>query len=80
MEEEKEIKEKEGPEEKFKRLASLRTQNALKRIKLVGNLSGSGYKYTDEQVDKIITSLRAAVDEAESRFKKTEKKEAGFTL
>lgn len=78
MEEEK--KEKESPEDKFKRLASLRTQNALKRIKLIGNLSGPGYKYADEQVDKIISALKAAVDEVEARFKKTEQKGAEFTL
>jgi len=80
MEEKKEIKEKESPEDRFKRLASLRTQNALKRIKLVGNLSGPGYKYIDEQVDRIINALRGAVDEVESRFKKGKEKEAGFTL
>lgn len=72
--------EKESPEERFRRLASLRTQNALKRIKLVGNLSGSGYKYTDEQVAKILSALRSAVDEVEARFRKQEKKEAEFTL
>lgn len=80
MAEEKEVREKESPEEKFKRLASLRTQNALKKIKLIGNLSSSGYKYTGEQVDKIISTLRAAIDEVEARFKKGQKKEAGFTL
>lgn len=80
MEEKKGVKEKESPEDRFKRLASLRTQNAMKRIKLIGNLSGPGYRYADEQVDKIITALRAAVDEVESRFKKTKGKGAEFTL
>lgn len=78
MEEEK--KEKESPEDRFKRLASLRTQNALKRIKLVGNLSGPGYKYTDEQIDKIIAVLRGAVDEVEARFKKGQGEKAEFIL
>lgn len=70
----------ESPEDKFKRLASLRTQNALKKIKLLGNLSGPGYKCTEEQINKIISALRSAVDEVEARFKKQEAKENGFTL
>jgi len=70
----------ETPEDKFKRIANLRVPNAIKKIKLLGNLSASAYKSSDEQVDKIVASLRQAVDEVESKFKKSGKKTDSFSL
>jgi hypothetical protein len=70
----------ETPEEKFKRLATMRVNNALKKIQLIGNLSGSGYKYTPDQVARIIEGLKAAVQEVEDKFAKKTKKESGFSL
>ena len=70
----------ETPEEKFKRLATRRVNNALAKIHLVGNLSGPGYKYSDEQAQKILEGLNAAVREVEERFAKTAKKESKFSL
>ena len=76
-----EAKATESPEDKFTRLATIRTRNALKQIKLIGNLSSSSYKYSDEQAEKIISSLRSAVDEIEGKFQKGGKKEgSGFSL
>jgi len=70
----------ETPEEKFKRLATLRVNNALDKIRLIGNLSGSGYKYTDEQSRVIIESLKSAVGDVEAKFSKVAKKESKFSL
>jgi len=71
----------ETPEDKFKRLATLRVNNALDKIRLIGNLSSPDYRYGPEQVQRIIESLRAAVQEVENRFSKTaEKKEHKFSL
>ena len=70
----------ETPEEKFKRLATLRVNNALDKIRLIGNLSGPGYKYSDEQLTTILEGLRAAVAEVEGRFSKSAKKESKFAL
>lgn len=70
----------ETPEQKFVRIANLRVPNAIKRIKLIGNLSASAYRCTDEQIDKIAASLRQAVDEVESKFKKGSKKTDSFSL
>jgi len=70
----------ETPEDKFKRIANLRVPNAIKKIKLIGNLSASAYKYSDEQIDKIIAGLRQAVDEIEAKFKKGSKKSDSFSL
>ena len=70
----------ETAEEKFIRIANLRVPNAIKRIKLIGNLSASTYKCSDEQVGKIIAGLRQAVDEIEAKFKKGSKKSDQFSL
>lgn len=70
----------ETPDEKFKRIANLRVPNAIKKIKLIGNLSASAYKYSDEQIDKIVASLRQAIDEVEAKFKKGTKKSDSFSL
>lgn len=78
--EESGAKTNETPEEKFIRIANLRVPNAIKKIKLIGNLSASAYKCTDEQIDKIIASLRQAVDEVEAKFKKGSKKSDSFSL
>lgn len=69
--------------QRFQRLATKRTQVALKRIGLVGNLTGPGYDYTPEQAAKIISALRAAVSAVETKFSRTrgaKASEASFTL
>ncbi len=60
----------ETKEQKFARLATKRTQAALTKIRLLGNLTGSSYRYTDEQANRILGSLRQAVDELEGKFRK----------
>ena len=61
--------------EKFTRLAESRMNNALKQISLIGNLSNtSAYEYTTQDVDKILRTLRAAVNDLEVTFKGDSKK------
>jgi len=60
----------ETKEQKFARLATKRTQAALGKIKLLGNLAASSYRYTPEQAARIIASLRQAVDEVEAKLNK----------
>jgi len=67
----------ESKHDKFKRLATLRVMNALKKIEIIGNLSSSGYEYTQEEVDKIFTSLQQTLDSTKSRFAKSKKEESG---
>ena len=56
---------------KFVELAEKRVQRALKDIKLIGNLSKrSNYKYTDEDVKKIIKALRQSVEDIKARFER----------
>ncbi len=66
--------------EKFTRLAESRMNNALKQISLIGNLSNtSAYEYTVNDIDKILKTLRSAVNELEVTFK-GESKNKKFNL
>ncbi|MBI4596816.1 MAG: hypothetical protein HY737_00250 [Candidatus Omnitrophica bacterium] len=58
----------ETKEQRFQRLASKRTQAALQKIRLLGNLTSSSYAYMPEQAAKIVGALRAAVDAVEAKF------------
>lgn len=57
-------------EDKFKELAIKRVNNAIKYIRLIGNLSNkSNYQYTDEQVKRIFQELNTEVDCALQKYK-----------
>jgi hypothetical protein len=71
--EEEELKEPgeelhETPNERFLRLANHRLPIAVKRIKLLGNLSGPAYEYTPEQVSVLFNILQTALDKARAGF------------
>jgi hypothetical protein len=60
---------------KFRALAEQRVSKVLNIIQRIGNLSRRPtYEYSQEQVAKIFGAMRAALDEAESKFAPTEKK------
>ncbi|HXV18847.1 MAG TPA: hypothetical protein VD883_02085 [Candidatus Omnitrophota bacterium] len=58
----------ESKADRFKRLSEPRVSNAVKKIKLIGNLAGSSYEFTPEQVSNILTALKTSVEEVESKF------------
>lgn len=62
---------KETRAQKFSRLASARINTARKKISLLANLSGPGYEYTPEQVDKLAATLKQTCDDTMARFVKT---------
>lgn len=64
----------------FKRVVTPRVKKALKAIRLIGNQSGSAYKYTDEQVANIITALRLEVDAVEKRYAGSGSQDIDFAL
>ncbi len=69
--------------QRFQRLATKRTQAALKKVRLLGNLTSSSYDYTPEQAAKIISALRATVSSVEAKFNRdrgARTAEASFTL
>lgn len=59
--------------QKFSRLASARMTKVLKQIKGLGNLSGSGYEFTPEQVAKMATMIEEATRNTMKRFDKTQR-------
>ena len=61
--------------DKFKRLATQRVTNALKKIELIGNLATSSYEYSAEEAEKIFTSLQQTLDSTKNRFSKSKKEE-----
>ncbi len=65
----------EGKHDKFKRLASQRVNNAIKKIELIGNLSSPGYEYTAEEVEKVFMTIQQTLDNTKSRFSKAKKVE-----
>ena len=65
----------------FVRLATKRVNNALRYIRLIGNLSNtSNYYYNEEDVQKIFTAIRKEVDECQERFGEKKKQKASFSL
>jgi len=79
---ENEVKNVEGESkaDKFKRLASKRVVNAISKIELITNLAGSGYEYTPEQVEKILTALQGSVDKVKAAFSKQKIEKTNFQL
>lgn len=66
----------ESKEDKFKRLANARVNNAIKQLELIGNLSNSSsYDYTDDEVRKIMNTLNQKVKEISFKFQESLKKE-----
>ena len=70
----------ESKADKFKRLASKRVVNAISKIELIANLSGSGYEYTPEQVEKILGALQGSVDKVKAAFNKQKIEKTDFHL
>lgn len=70
----------ETPEARFKRVVTPRVNRAVKNIGFVGNCAGSGYKYSKEQADKIVSTLRKAVDTVAAKFAGKKETQQEFTL
>ena len=50
--------ENETRHERFKRIASKRTNEVLEKIRVLGNCSNkSSYEYTDEEINKIFSEI-----------------------
>ena len=55
--------------ERFKRLAVYRTNEVLKRLRVLGNCSNrSAYKYTEEEINKIFSEIERKVKEVKAKF------------
>ncbi len=55
--------------ERFKRLAVYRTNEALKRLRVLGNCANrSAYEYTEEEINKIFSEIERKTKEIKAKF------------
>ena len=66
--------------EKFKRLATKRVQNATSKVELIGNLASPSYEYSAEEVEKILAALQESVDKVKAAFSKQGPTKKEFNL
>ena len=60
---------KETRHERFKRVASKRTNEILEKISILGNCSNkSSYEYTEEEVNKIFSEIDKQLKLTKSKF------------
>jgi len=70
----------ESKHDKFKRLATQRVANAIKKIEIIGNLSSSGYEYGADEVEKIFSAIQETAENAKKRFSKAKPAGTEFSL
>ena len=70
MNTEKQVKRpNENPKERFKRLAAKRTNEVLRKLKVLGNCANrQAYEYTREDVSKIFNAIHQKTKEIEAKF------------
>lgn len=55
--------------ERFKRLAEQRTNAVLQKLKILGNCANrSAYEYTEEEINKIFSTIERMVRENKAKF------------
>ena len=61
--------EKESRHERFKRLASKRTNEILEKIRILGNCSNkSSYEYTEDDINKIFSEIEKYLKLTKAKF------------
>jgi len=69
-------KNQEQNRERFKRLATQRTNSVLQKLKVLGNCANrSAYDYSEEDINKIFSEIERRVKETKSKFHFTKNKE-----
>ena len=59
----------ETPSERFKRLAALRTNIILERLRILGNCANRQvYEYTEEDIEKIFSAIEHQIKEVKTKF------------
>lgn len=60
---------KETRSERFKRIASKRTNEILEKIRILGNCSNkSSYEYTEEEINKIFSEIEKQLKLNKAKF------------
>ena len=71
----------ETKEERFKRLASLRTNEVLRRLKVLGNCANRQvYEYNAEDVNRVFGEIDRKLREVKAKFNSLKEKEKEFKL
>lgn len=66
----------EDKRERFKRLAVYRTNEVLKKLKVLGNCANrSAYEYTEDEIAKIFSEIDRSVKETKAKFHFPKKRE-----
>lgn len=61
--------EQEGRHERFKRIASKRTNDILEKIRILGNCANkSSYEYTEDEVNKIFSEIDKQLKLTKAKF------------
>lgn len=75
------MREKETPNEKFKRIASARTQKIIDMVDLLSNCSNPYiYEYSQEEVNKIFNAIETELKIAKEKFRGNGTARERFTL
>ena len=65
----KETNKNESSGDRFKRLATLRTNAVLQKLKVLGNCSNrQAYAYDEDDVDKIFSEIERRIKEVKAKF------------
>jgi hypothetical protein len=68
-------------EERFKKVASRRVQEILRKLRLLKNCANkNNYSYTNEQVDKIVSTIDAEWKKTKAEFNNSKPKKEEFSL
>jgi bifunctional pyridoxal-dependent enzyme with beta-cystathionase and maltose regulon repressor activities len=55
--------------ERFKRLATYRTNQVLKRLKVLGNCANrSAYNYSEEEINRIFSTIEKRIRNIKAKF------------
>ena len=57
------------PEERFRRLATARTNEVLRRLKILGNCANrQAYAYSEKDIEKIFSAIERRLKEVRAKF------------
>ena len=67
--------------QRFKRLATYRTNEILNKLRLLGNLSNkANYDYSEDEINKIFSAIDSQTKLIKAKFVSISKKRKDFTL
>ena len=70
----------ENKADKFTRIATRRVGKSLKAIRTIGYCTGSGYEWSDEQAEQIITVSQSSITELANKFDSKQEKQSEFAF